>query len=158
MNQAREKTTSVSRAHFVEWTACFFLSRSWSERSFSFLGIVAVLFCGIFQAHYTFNNLSDESKQRTRDVSSARSLDTSSALFLFSSYSSYSTFSPRTSYLSTSASPCSRFPITNGTSDSSFYQLYERPACSFPVTHISLRYRSLSHGFYAWYFSRSCSI
>jgi sodium/hydrogen exchanger-like protein 6/7 len=45
-------------------------------------GIVAVLFCGIFQAHYTFNNLSQESKQRTRDVC-LKSIKSNSFKYLF---------------------------------------------------------------------------
>uniref|UniRef100_A0A673HZS1 Sodium/hydrogen exchanger n=1 Tax=Sinocyclocheilus rhinocerous TaxID=307959 RepID=A0A673HZS1_9TELE len=52
-------------------TALFFLM-SWSTfllaEACSFTGVVAVLFCGITQAHYTYNNLSAESKSRSKQL------------------------------------------------------------------------------------------
>lgn len=59
-------------ADFPILETCLFVLMSYSTflmaEVLEFSGIVAVLFCGICQAHYTMNNLSEESKQRTKQL------------------------------------------------------------------------------------------
>lgn len=64
------KFTRVGEFPILE--TCLFVLMSYSTHLISevlnLTGVVAVLFCGICQAHYTYNNLSEESRVRTKQL------------------------------------------------------------------------------------------
>jgi NhaP-type Na+/H+ or K+/H+ antiporter len=70
VNALLTKFTKIGQHPGLE-TALFMLisySAFLASEAAEFSGIVSSLICGIFQAHYTFNNLSQESQAQTKQV------------------------------------------------------------------------------------------
>eukprot|EP00048_Salpingoeca_helianthica_P008287 m.120974 g.120974 ORF g.120974 m.120974 type:complete len:588 (-) comp14565_c0_seq3:473-2236(-) len=79
------KFTSLKENPAAE-TALFFLFSFISflaSEGFGLTGVVAILFCGITQAHYTFPNLSEDSRLRTRQLSGTLRLIAECIVYLY---------------------------------------------------------------------------
>jgi sodium/hydrogen exchanger-like protein 6/7 len=84
-NALLTKFTQIKQ-HAILETALFILisiSSYEAAESAQFSGIVAILFCGVFQAHYTYNNLSQESQVQTRHIFHLLSFLSENFIFIY---------------------------------------------------------------------------
>ncbi len=74
------------RQHPMLETALFILmsySTFLASEAAGLTGIISVLFCGVFQAHYTYNNLSTESKTQTKELFNLMNFLSENFIFIY---------------------------------------------------------------------------